>query len=197
MRVMTFDPSAVCGYAFGDPLAENTPPISGVYKLQTGDPLTKRLVALEAWAIDRLKGGNITHVGIEEPFLPRHGDFKAVSVIVSYVMILGVAAQKCGCHCTLISNQTWRSALGLPTQGPKNVLSDPYYAEKFGKRKNALKEAKRAYVKDVTMRWVRERGSEPVDDNEGDAIAIFHAYAQSKRSKIVEPGFDFGKDLDI
>ncbi len=135
MRLMTFDPSAVTGFSFGDPLDESTLPISGTYKLQTGDPLTKRLVAMEAFAIDRIKGGNITDVWIEEPFLPKHGDFRAVSVTVSYVMILGVAAQKCGCNCSLIGQQSWRSELGLPATGPKHIMKDPFYAEKFGKRK--------------------------------------------------------------
>lgn len=198
MRLMTFDPSAVCGFAFGDPLDESALPISGAYKLQKGDPLTKRLVALEAWAIDRLKGGNITDVAIEAPFLPKHGDFTALSALMGYTLILGVAAQKCGCFCTLVAQQTWRSELGLPSAAPKNIMSDPYYAEKYGKRKGGgKKEASREYLKNAAIELVKRLGSDPADDNEADAICIWRAVAASKRRKVAEPAFDFGKDLDI
>jgi hypothetical protein len=198
MRLMTFDPSAVCGFAFGDPLDESTLPISGAYKLQKGDPLTKRLVALEAWAIDRLKGANITDVVIEMPFLPKHGDFNALSVLIGYTITLGIAAQKCGCNCTLIAQQSWRAELGLPATGPKNIMKDPYYAEKYGKRKGGgEKEAKREYVKAAAIAFVKKLGSDPADDNEADALCIWYAMAQAKRRKVAAPAFDFGKDLDI
>lgn len=199
MRLGTFDPSGVCGYAFGDPFGNTgAPPISGAFKLPIGVPLTKKMIAVEAWAIDLIKGNSLTDIWIEEPILPKATSFGAVSNVVGIAFMIGVAATKCGCFCAIVPIQTWRSAIGLPTVAPKNVMQDPYYKQKFGHRKGGgLKEAKRQYLKDRAMDYARKNGSDPKDDNEGDAICIWHAIAQMKRNKADAPTFDFGRDLDI
>lgn len=171
MRLLTLDPSGIFGYAFGEPLGEEIP-YSGTFKLPDAVP-SRKMVALERWIVATITTNGITDVIIEEPFLGARQSFQSVVALTGYVTIAGLAAAKCDCRCTTVAISTWRSDLGLPTQGPKNVLADPHYAAKFGSRKNGLKEAKRQYVKDRAVDFVRKLGSDPADDNEADAIAIF------------------------
>lgn len=156
------------------------------------------LINMQKWAIDLIKGNGITDVWIERPIFPsHHQNFDSVAKVAGYAFVLGMAAAECGCHCALIDLGTWRSSLGLPTQGPKNVLADPVYAARYGKNKNGLKEAKRAWVKDRAMDYVRKMGAEPKDDNESDAICIWLAVAAAKRNKIQDQKYDLFNDLTI
>lgn len=196
MRLLAVDPSAVCGFAHGDPHNEG-PPFSGVFTLPKDSTITRRMIALESWAIDMIKGNGITDVYVEKPILPQKTSFSSVAAICGYAFTLGVAATKCGCYCEVVEMQSWRSELGLPTQGPKNVLADPHYAGLFGKRKSALRDAKRQWVKDRAMDFARRMGSDPADDNEGDAICIWHAMARRRRAKEEAPKYDLFRDLSI
>jgi len=197
VRLGTVDPSGVCGYAFGDPFERETPPFSGTFTLPAGVPLTQKMMTAEAWAIDWIKGNGITDVWIEEPIIPRITTFKAVSNIVALAFIIGVAAAKCGCFCSVVPMQTWRSTCGLPTRAPKNVVLDPHYKAKYGHLKGFAKVAARQYLKDKAMEFARKHGSDPKDDNEGDALCIWHAIATMKRNKVDVPSFDFANDLTI
>lgn len=197
MRLGTVDPSGVCGYAFGDPFDRETPPFSGTFTLPAGVPLTQKMMTAEAWAIDWIKGNGITDVWIEEPIIPKITTFKAVSNVIALAFVIGLAAAKCGCFCSIVPMQTWRSKLGLPTVAPKNIVLDPHYKAKFGNRKTFKKDASRQYLKDKAMELARKLGSDPKDDNEGDAICIWHHIATLKRNKVDVPSFDFANDLTI
>lgn len=197
MRLLCCDPSSITGYAHGDPFKAD-PPWAGAHQLPKNVPITKRLIAIERFAIELIRGNGITDVYIEKPIMPRQTSFDAVASIAGYAFMFGVAATKCGCYCALVDMQSWRSGLGLPTQGPKNALSDPHYAAKFGHSKGGgLKEAKRQWVKDRAMEFAVKMGSDPKDDNEGDAICIWHYVARLKREKVEAPKYDLFGDLTV
>lgn len=170
MRILCLDPSAVFGWAHGDPFQDG-PPISGVFKLPDA-PVTKRLIALEAWAMDMIHANGITDLFIEQPFLPKISSFAAVTLLAGYTLFAGTAGTRCGCNVSTVELSSWRAALRLPTQGPKNVLAHPDYA-RFASRKSGLKEAKRQWVKDRAKDYARKMGCDPQDDNEGDACCIY------------------------
>lgn len=197
MRILALDPSATFGFAHGDPLASGKVPFSGTHKLPKDVPLTKRLIAVEGFVVDLIKGAGITDVYIERPIMPRITSFDAVSAVAGYAFMSGVAATKCGANAFLIDMATWRSDLGLPTQGPKNVLADPVYAAQFGGRKNGLKEAKRRYVKDKAIQFAEKMGATPADDNEADALCIWFAAAMKARAKQQAPSYDLFANLKV
>ncbi len=180
------DPSGIFGYAFGEPFDHQGPPFSGTHKLPDL-PLTERLMELERWAIDLFKANEITDAYIEEPFLGKHLNFTSVSTQIGYSLIAGIAARKCRVKVSTLPNSTWRSELGLPTRGPKNVLAHPDYA-RFKSRKSGQKDAQRQWVKDRAMDYARQHGSNPADDNEGDAICMYHWKANRLRAKRAEIG---------
>lgn len=199
MRILTLDLSGICGFAHGDPLSSNGgPPFSGVFKLVKDATLTQKAIALERWLLEFIPGNGITEVWIEKPFVLNTKSEDALYSMLSLVFAAGMAAAKCGCFCQLIVMQSWRSELGLPVAGPKNVLADPHYATLFAHRKGGgLKEARRQYVKDRAMDYARKMGSDPKDDNEGDAVCIWHCIANRKRAAVEAPKYDLFGDLTV
>lgn len=172
MRLLTLDGGATFGYAFGDPSLK-APPFSGSHVLPKDVPVTKKLIAIETWLVGLIRDNGITDVWIEEPIMPRMTSFAAVTALAGYAFMSGIAATKCGCNAYLVALQTWRSDLGLPTRGPKNVLADPRYKERFGARKSGLKDAQRQWVKDRAFEFAVKHGCTPKDDNSGDACCIW------------------------
>lgn len=156
----------------GDPVAA-AKARSGTFKVPVELIITQRMVAVEGWAVNLLKGNEITDVLIEEPITTPSMAFRDIITLAGYMLALGMAATKCGCNVATVHLSTWRSDLGLPTRAPKNVLMLPEYRERFGHLKTGKKSADRAYIKDATMRAVKAAGYEPSDDNESDALAIF------------------------
>lgn len=195
-KLLVLDTAGKIGFAYGEIFSNSGLPFSGVHKLPE-QHLTKRLLALQSWLTDVIEGNHITDVWIEKPFVTNSKSEDAIYSMLGYVLASGMAATRCGCHCSLIDIQTWRSELGLPTQGPKNVLADPRYADRFSKRKNGLKDAKRQYVKDRTIDFVVKQGCDPKDDNEADACAIWFCVAQRLRKKLEAPKYDLFGDLDV
>lgn len=172
MKMIALDLSAVVGYAFGDPF-KNDVPFSGTIKL-SGDNPTDRCYNLFSWCIDIFKSNEVTDVVVELPFIPKGPtSFGANVSLIGYVLAAGMAAKACRANSTGVHQQTWRSQFGVPSQGPKNVLTHPDY-QHLADRKDGLKAAKRLWVKDRTKDAVRLRGSNPKDDNEADACAIFY-----------------------
>lgn len=182
MRLLTLDGGAVFGYAFGDPFL-TAPPFSGSHKLPTGQH-TRKMIALEEWIMSSVLSNRITDIVVEEPFIGKVQSFQSIVALCAWVSHAGVAATKCQANCFTVHPQSWRSELKLPTRGPKNVLADPVYGEKFGKRKTGLTDAKRQWVKDRTLDYVRGRGCDPKDDNEADACAIWFWKAERLREKL-------------
>lgn len=176
MRILCLDPSTVSGYAHGNPELDLVP-MSGTFALPTKESsISKRMVLARQWAIRMIEEQRITSIYAEAPILPRFAtSIDSVMNVAGIAFVFGMAACEMGIGAMLIDSQSWRSELGLPTRGPKNVLADPVYQAKFGKRKNGLSEAKRAYLKDAAMKFAVMNGSKPKDDNEGDAICIYHA----------------------
>jgi hypothetical protein len=177
-RDLLLDPGDLYGYAFGDAFTDASP-FSGVFQLPKVVG-SKKFVALEAWIIGLIKANEITDVGIEQPFLGKNQSFAAITAQAAYVVVAGMAAAKCNCNCYTIDIATWRSALGLPTQGPKTVLAHPDYAH-FAAKKGGLQIAKRQWVKDRAFDYAVKHGANPKDDNEGDAICMWHWTAMRRR----------------
>lgn len=196
MRLAFFDPSSVTGFAYGES-GNDRPEGSGSFILDKKDSITQKMVALEDWAINLIKSQKIVSVHIEEPILPKNTSFAAVSSVSGFAMALGMAATRCNCYAALLPMQTWRSRLGLPTQGPKDVLKIPEYHEKFGHRKNGLREAKRQFIKDRALEYAMKKGLHPRDDNEGDAICGWYAIKLKRENDDRELSFDFAKEIDI
>jgi len=187
-KILMLDPSAIFGYAFGDPFGNGGPPFSGTFALpKSPAPVTERLIAMETWLMDLIKGNEITDVFIEQNFIPQQTSFQAVSLLAGYVLFAGTAARRCRCNCSTVELSTWRSELGLPTQGPKNVLAHPDYQHLAG-RKDGLKVAKRLWVKDRAKEYVIKRGSDPKDDNEADACAMYYWKMDRLRRKMQSLG---------
>lgn len=197
-RLLALDCGASFGYAHGLVHGNGGMPFSGVHKLPKDAPVTKRMIALETWLVGLIQTHEITHVYIERPILPKMTSFDAVTAIIGYALQSGVSATKCGCFCALIDIQSWRSAIGVPTRAPKNLMADPHYAQKFGHRKGGgFKEASRQYVKDRTRDFVVKQGCDPVDDNEADACAIWYAAKQEILARIEAPKYDLFADLKV
>ena len=197
-RLLTLDPSAICGFAHGDPFGDQKPPFSGTLVLPKKGSTSDKSVFLFDWLIDFMRGNRITELYVEKPFIQNTKSEDAIYSMLSLVIASGMAAKKTGAYCQLIGMQTWRSALGLPTIGPKNIMADPYYAQMFGARKGGgIKEAKRQYVKDRALEYARKLGSDPTDDNEGDAICIWYAVANQLKKKIVEPQLGLLDNFDL
>lgn len=196
MRSAFFDPSGITGFAYGES-GNDRPEGSGVFALDKKDTITQKMVALEDWTLNLIRTHKIVAVHIEEPILPRNTSFSAVSSVSGYAMAIGMAATRANCFAALLPMQTWRSRLGLPTQGPKDVLKIPEYQEKFGHRKNGLREAKRQFVKDRALEYAMKKGLHPRDDNEGDAICGWYAVKVKRDNESREMSFDFEKEIDI
>lgn len=198
MKLCTFDTSGKTGYAGGDQAAAR-PEFSGTFKLPVNKPLTTRMVALETFAIDIIKKHGVQAIWVEQPFVMNTKSEDALYTMMGLVFAVGMAAEKCGVFCKLVGSQEWRSDLGLPTVGPKDVMRIEHYRLKFGARKGGgVKEAKRQWVKDQAMEYARRRmGVEPEDDNEGDAICMWRAFANERQAAVLAPTFDFGKDVTI
>ena len=180
------DPSGVFGWAHGDPFGNGGPPFSGTFALPDLQT-TRKMIALENFLINLIKANSITDVFIEQNFIPEKTSFQAVTLLAGYVLVAGMAASRCSCKCSTVELSTWRSDLGLPTQGPKNVLAHPDYAH-LSSRKNGLKEAKRRYVKDKAKEFAIKMGSDPKDDNEADAICMWWWKTLRLRKKMEEIG---------
>jgi hypothetical protein len=195
--LLTIDQSALSGFAHGDPLSPGVVPQSGVLKLPKGS-LSARCNALHGFALKMIRDLRVTDLYVEQPFIQKTLSENAVYPLVGYMLVLGMAAETCGCYCAAVSQQTWRSRIGVPTTAPKNVMSDPYYASKFGHLKGGgVKEAKRQYGKDRVIDYARKMGSDPEDDNESDAIGIWHAMALTIRNKENPETRDFFDDMHI
>lgn len=179
--MLMLDPSAIFGYAYGDPFGNAGPPWSGTFKLPDLQT-TRKLIALENFLINLIKANGITDVFIEQNFIPLKTSFQAVTLLAGYVLVSGMAASRCSCNCSTIELSTWRSELGLPTRGPKNVLAHPDYAH-LAKNKGGLKVAQRMWVKDRAKDFAIKHGSDPKDDNEADAICMWHWKADRLRRK--------------
>lgn len=196
MQLLTLDPStAIFGLAVGDPEGSALPTISS-YKLPDVS-ITRKMIALEAHLIDFIKGNGVTDVLVEENIIPKVTSFPAVVALAGATLIPGIAGVKCGCNVTTVAIQTWRSQLGLPTQGPKNVLALPEYRDRFGKRKNALKDAKRQWVKDAAYAFARKYGLDPKDDNEADAACLFIWKREKLRATVEERRYDLFADTTL
>lgn len=195
MKLLTADPAKVFGLALGDPETDAPPKLTS-YKLPEKITATQRFIALEAFLIDYIKGNGVTDVLIEENIIPGITSFHAVVMLAGYTLIAGIAAAKCGCNVSTISIQKWRSELGLPTQGPKNVLSHPDYAH-LAKLKGGLKIAKRQWVKDAALKLARKHGLDPKDDNEADAACIYIWKRERLRAKVEERRYDLFADTDL
>lgn len=194
MRGLILDPGATFGYAFGDFLVA-VPPRTGSFKLPDA-PLTDHMIALEAKVMDLIVANSITDVYIEQNFIDTtKTGFPTAQKLMGYVLYSGTAARRCRCHCATIELSTWRSKLGLPTQGPKNVLSHPDYARFANKKTKSggLTEAKRQWVKDRAMDFARKQGCDPKDDNESDA-ACMYIY---KQREILEREASKGRRTDL
>lgn len=177
-RDLLLDPGDIFGYAYGDAFIDVSP-FSGVFQLPKVVG-SKKFVALENRIMDLIEANGITDVGIEQPFLGPNQSFAAITAQAAYVVVAGMAAAKKGCNCYTIDIATWRSALGLPTQGPKTVLAHPDYAH-FATKKGGLSIAKRKWVKDRAFEYAVKSGSNPKDDNEGDAICMWQWKASKRR----------------
>lgn len=197
--LLTLDTSDVTGFAIGDPLRTSggAPAYSGVLKLPKDVTISRKANVLRGFVLETIVDYSVTDVWIEKPFILNSKSESVVYAMLNLVLAGGMAADERGCYCSLIGQQEWRSALGLPTVGPKNVMADPHYAERFGKRKDGLKAAKRQYVKDRAMEYAKRMGSEPVDDNEGDAICMWHAVGARIRAKIEAPKSNLFDRLDV
>lgn len=177
MRTLTLDTGAIFGYAYGNPFGNRGPPFSGTFSLPDL-PVTRKMIALENFLINLIKANEITDVYVEQNFIPERTSFQAVTLLAGYVLVAGMAASRCNCKCSTVELSTWRSELGLPTRGPKNVLAHPDYARfattRDGKpKKGGQKEAQRQWVKDRAKEYAIKRGSAPKDDNESDAICMW------------------------
>lgn len=177
-RDLLLDPGDIWGYAYGDAFTDALP-FSGVFQLPK-DLNSGQFVALELFLINLIKANGITDIGVEQPFMGPKQSFAAVTKQAGYVVVASMAARKCGCNCYTIDIGTWRADLGLPTQGPKTVLAHPDYAH-MAHKKDGLKIAKRLWVKDRAMDYAVKLGSAPKDDNEGDAICMWHWKAGRRR----------------
>lgn len=194
MRFMFIDSGVNTGWAHGDP-EKDEPPISGAHRLPSVQ-ITKRLIVLESFIIDTIKANGITDVFIEKPIIPKVSSFDAITTLIGYALIEGIAAQRCGCNTSLVDMQSWRSELGLPTQGPKNVLQDPAYAEFVGK-KNGLKEAKRKWVKNAAIKYAVKQGCNIESEDEADAACGYFCVRQRFLVKQDKPKFDLFGNLGI
>lgn len=196
MQLLTLDPSSkIFGLCLGNPETDDKPKLSS-FKLPDLS-VTRRYMALESFLIDYMKGNGVTDVLVEENIIPKVTSFPAVVALAGATLMSGVAAVKCGCNCSTIHISTWRADLGLPTQGPKNVLALPEYREKFGNRKSALKDAKRQWVKDAAYALARKHGMDPKDDNEADAFCIWQWKREKLRAKIEERRYDLFADTNL
>jgi hypothetical protein len=200
-RILTVDGGAILGFAHGDPLGNGGPPISGTHRLPSIET-TGMMLAVMEWVYDIVKGNEIAEVWMEKSIIPEKTSYEAVAKLAGYNIAAGMGAARAGAKFFLVDMQTWRSALGLPTQGPKNVLSHPDYAylaktEKGVLRKDALKLAKRKWVKDRASDFARKNGSDPKDDNEGDAICIYHYVVQKKQLAADKTKYDLFGDLTV
>lgn len=196
MRMAFFDPSGITGFAFGESDNEK-PEGSGVFVVDKKDPITKKMIVLEDFATTLIKRQSIVAVYIEEPILPKFTSFAAVSSISGLAMAVGMAATRCNCFAALVPMQTWRSRLGLPTQGPKDVLKIPAYKDRFGHLKSGLKDAKRQFVKDAAIAYATKRGFAPKDDNEGDALCGWFACKLKRDNDNASMSFDFESEIDV
>lgn len=196
MRIMTLDGGGTFGWAHGDPKDIDVPPVSGSQGLPSIQT-TKMMISLENWLMGMIKANGITDLYIEKSIIPKMTSYDSVVKLAGYNIVSGIAATKCGIRAVLVDMQSWRSELGLPTQGPKNVLQDPIYAAKFKGRKDALKVAKRAWVKDRARDFAIAKGSDPKDDNESDAICIYHAMVQRIQAREDKVKFDLFAELTV
>ena len=204
MKLMTLDLSGVVGYAYGDPF-KPLAPFFGSFKL-AGDDATDRCLKLFLWCTEKLEANGITDVVIELPFIPKGGktSFGANASLIGYTVAAGMAAKSNGATCAGVHQQTWRSQLKLPNQGPKNVLKLPGY-EHFAfnanstEKKSALQVAKRAFVKNHTSEFVQNKGAAPKDDNEADAIAMWYWKQDRLTQRLAEIGTkrDLFDDLQV
>lgn len=202
MRLLTLDLANVFGWAFGDPDGDSGPIRSGSHELPDV-PLTDLMITLESRVMDIVKGNEITDVLIEQPIIPMPTSFHTVTKLSGMALVAGMAARRCGAKTSLVMMQTWRSELGLPTQGPKNVLADPHYRQQVERKDGkglvdgALKIAKRKYVKDQAIKFVIKKGITPKDDNEADAIAMWFWKKQWLQAKADARKQDLFSTLDI
>lgn len=205
MRALTLDTGDIFGWAFGDPYKDMIP-FSGSFHLPDLPPSAK-MIALENFVINIIKANEITDVYVEQNFIPTTTSFQAITVLAGYVLMSAIAATRCNCKASTIELSTWRKELGLPTQGPKTVLSHPDYKH-FATNKNtgaarkpkdALSEARRRWVKDRAMDYARKMGADPKDDNEGDAICMWLYKKQRLLKKLEAIGTkrDLFDDLKI
>lgn len=195
MRYLTIDGGQQTGWTHGDPTT-NTPPMSGVFRLPTVQ-VTDKLIALESFLIDMIKANGITDVFIEKSIIPKVTSYDAIVTLAGYNLIAGMAARRTGCNSFLVDMQSWRSELGLPTQGPKTVLQHPDYARFVGK-KDGLKQAKRQWVKDATKRYVSKLWGVPIESEDAaDAAALYACVKARYETRIERPKMDLFGGLII
>lgn len=202
MKILMVDTGDISGLAFGNPFTDMVP-FASSFHLPDASP-TEKMIVYERTLIDVIKANEITDVYIEQNFIPLKTSFQAITVLAGYVLMAGIAARRCRCKASTVELSTWRSELGLPTQGPKNVLAHPDYAH-FAKnrdgspKKSGLKDAKRKWVKDRAMDYARKHGADPKDDNEGDAICMYLWKSGRLRKRLEEAGTkrDLFQDLPI
>lgn len=151
MSVLALDVATCVGWAFG---GAGDPPASGTFRCpSTGDDSGRFLVGYAQWLTAKLRELGPKEVVFEAPILPRETNITTLRKLYSLAGITEFVCVLEGVSCTEITAGEWRrSFLG------------PYYPK--GGRRDELKMA--------VIAACRALGWNPVDDNEGDALAILH-----------------------
>jgi len=180
VRILAIDPGRSLGYCHGEPGGK---PIFGSLRL-TAKFKSQRDLALLNLIVDLIRGNAITDVYVEKPVMSSATmSFDALVTLYGYATVVGLASAMTGASCAFIPIQTWRGQIGAPTSAPKQVKGT---------------DARRKWLKAAIMQHIaRVFGIETDDDNAAEAVGIWLAMCDRKMRPIMEPGFDFDRDVRI
>lgn len=151
MSILALDVATCVGWAFG---GAGDQPASGTFRCpSTGDDSGRFLEGYARWLTAKIRELGPKEVVFEAPILPRQTNITTLRKLYSLAGMTEFVCVLEGVACTEITAGEWRRAF-LGMHYPKSGTRD---------------ELKRAVISGC-----RALGWNPVDDNEADAMAIWH-----------------------
>ena len=167
MIVLALDLATNSGYAIGDHLDTGVAPIVGCHRLpKTGRDYGQFGEAFERWLRSLIEKHSVEFIVYETPILPAQTQIETLRKLYSLGTIAEMVARDLEIIIEETDMQTVRKHFIGVTRAPKDVPQPK----------------RRAWIKQRIMEKCREFGWNPLNDDEGDALATLH-YARIVMNK--------------
>jgi hypothetical protein len=170
MKLMVLDLATVAGFCVGDEAGVQD---HGSFKLpSTGGDIGTFLSAYRTWLLAAIDRWAPTEIVFEMPILPSTTNLATVRKLYSLCGVTELLAKERAIRCAEANLMDIRRHFIGASRAPSCVPA----------------KERRQWIKERTISECRRRGFRPIDDNAGDALALFSFVMTSRRSTFLMLG---------